>query len=277
MKHSVARVQKTWDTLATIDPMWAILTDPVKLGLKWSIDDFFEFGAREIDSVVRTIEELAPGAARDRALDFGCGIGRLTRGLAAHYREADGVDIAPSMIALADEHNPEPERIHFHLNEISDLSIFPDQTFDLVYSNIVLQHMPPKLALRYIAEFGRCTRQGGLVVFQVPHVRHLNLASMQRYVLHAAYTVAPHWLVRSYRRRKYKDVDPEVVDRLPKIVMAMHAVRRERIDRALGERFTLLECGTVRAQRAVRRGLRRRRRRGLGAVGGRTNSRRGLR
>ncbi len=40
-----------------------------------------------------------------RALDFGCGVGRLTQALARHFNIVDGVDIAPSMIELANQFN----------------------------------------------------------------------------------------------------------------------------------------------------------------------------
>jgi SAM-dependent methyltransferase len=54
------------------------------------------------------------------------------------------------------------------LNERDDLSLFDDQSFDFVLSVIVLQHMPPELAKKYIAEFVRVLRSGGLAYFQIP-------------------------------------------------------------------------------------------------------------
>ena len=40
-------------------------------------------------------------AARRSALDFGCGIGRLSQALAEHFDQVYGVDISPKMIELA--------------------------------------------------------------------------------------------------------------------------------------------------------------------------------
>ncbi|MFC7744192.1 methyltransferase domain-containing protein [Nocardiopsis composta] len=56
----------------------------------------------------------------------------------------------------------------FHLNEAPDLSAFPDDSFDLVYTDLVLQHLPPELAAGYLREFTRVARPGGAMVLGVP-------------------------------------------------------------------------------------------------------------
>ncbi len=233
-------MQRQWETLADLDPMWAVLTDQSKLGRKWSEGEFFESGSREIGDLMVTLDRLAPGASRERALDFGCGIGRLSRALAGYYGQVDAVDVAPSMISLGRELNAHPERCTFHLNAASDLRLFADESFDLIYSNIVLQHMQPALALKYVSEFARCAKRGGLVVFQVPHRRRLNSASLRRFATHAVYTLLPAWLVQRYRRKKYKDAESYLIERLPKVPMEMHALPQKAIEKVLGERFRLL-------------------------------------
>ncbi len=56
----------------------------------------------------------------------------------------------------------------FLLNDSSDLSLLRPGGFDLIYSSIVLQHIPEKYARAYIAEFIRVLRPGGIAVFQLP-------------------------------------------------------------------------------------------------------------
>jgi ubiquinone/menaquinone biosynthesis C-methylase UbiE len=63
------------------------------------------------------------------------------------------------------------ERCIYHLNDRPNLQLFEANTFDLVYSWLVLQHMPKQLALGYIAEFARLTKPGGVMVFQIPDRR----------------------------------------------------------------------------------------------------------
>ena len=233
MDKSLSRVRKTWNHLGEIDPMWAILTDPKKFGGRWTEEEFFASGQAEIDAVMVKLDRLAPHRRRERALDFGCGIGRLTRALQRDYRNVDGVDVAPSMIALAEERNAFPQACTFHLNDAPDLALFADDTFDLIYSNIVLQHIAPALAIRYLAEFERCTRPGGLIVIRLPHRRLLNVPSLKRYFMHGVYKLLPASLIRAYRRRKHPQLARAVVDALPKIPMEMHSISRGRIETTL--------------------------------------------
>jgi len=168
---SIQRLRETWTKLGEQDAFWAVLTGPEDAPLRWTEEDFFREGEWEIQSRMDELRELAPGLRRGAALDFGCGPGRLTRGLAQHFERAVGVDIAPSMIRRARRMNRKVPRCEFHLNG-EDLSRFADGTFDFVYSNIVLQHMPPDLSRRYIPELFRVTREGGMVVFQMPSHYH---------------------------------------------------------------------------------------------------------
>ena len=72
------------------------------------------------------------------ALDFGCGAGRLTRGLEAIFEEIVGVDVTASMIERARELSLPRSRCRYLLNERSGLSIFENATFDFVLSFIML-------------------------------------------------------------------------------------------------------------------------------------------
>lgn len=172
-RRDLKAVRDTWDHLGRRDPYWAVLTNPGKEGGRWDPEEFFATGRREIEELLDAVGHLLP--ARRRALDFGCGVGRLSQALAEHFDRVDGVDVAPSMVALAEEHaaagrSPAraTERCTFHLNQRSDLRLFEDGTFDLVYSNITLQHMETALAKLYLDEMLRVLVPGGTAVFQLP-------------------------------------------------------------------------------------------------------------
>ncbi len=102
-------------------------------------------------------------------MDFGCGVGRMTRAFARHFKECIGVDISEQMIANAKELNALIPQCHFIVNRFEDLRIFPENYFDMVYSGFVLQHIPRVQLIRsLISEFVRVLKKEGLLVFQLP-------------------------------------------------------------------------------------------------------------
>jgi SAM-dependent methyltransferase len=161
------QLRRHWDALATDDPFWAVLTQSQKQGNRWAIDEFFSTGVAEAAVDVAAARAIAPGLRMVRALDFGSGAGRLTQGLARHFESVTGVDISEQMVALAREYC-RMERVEFAHNARPDLGMFPDGSFDFVYSRITLQHVAPRYTRRYLGEFVRVLAPGGVVSVQVP-------------------------------------------------------------------------------------------------------------
>src|SRR5207247_6328119 len=141
--------QRNWDELGKEDPLWVVLTDPDKKGGKWDAGEFFATGEREIVQVMDYLSALAIKVAPNRALDFGCGVGRLSRALTKHFSEVHGIDISPSMVAQAKAFNGDRTNCHFHVSASDRLEIFEDDSFDFVYSNIALQHIEPAYSKKY--------------------------------------------------------------------------------------------------------------------------------
>jgi SAM-dependent methyltransferase len=167
-KRAARHGREFWERHAQQDPLWAILSDPTKKGRKWDLQTFFETGAREISIVLYRLAELDLAIPRAAALDFGCGVGRLTQALGVHFDHAVGVDISPTMIRLAEKLNRHPGRVRYVTNSREDLSIFDTSTFDFIYSDIVLQHVDPASTRKYLPEFVRTLKKGGVLVFQLP-------------------------------------------------------------------------------------------------------------
>ena len=86
----LSEVQRFWDRQAHADPMWAILTDPAKAGGRWDADEFFATGTREIGVFMEQAAEWGAPASRRSALDFGCGIGRLSQALSDDFEQVYG-------------------------------------------------------------------------------------------------------------------------------------------------------------------------------------------
>jgi ubiquinone/menaquinone biosynthesis C-methylase UbiE len=174
-------LQRNWEGLAQADPLWAICTDPGKRGRQWTREEFFVTGRHELEVVFRHIARI--GICIDRmspALDFGCGVGRLTRALTEYFPECCGVDISPTMIRMAQEWNRDLPQCHFLLNEDADLKILPDNSFGFVYTSIVLQHIAEPYSRKYIAELVRVLKPGGALVFQIPEGLRANVVTRAR-------------------------------------------------------------------------------------------------
>ena len=108
-------------------------------------------------------------AAHGDALEFGCGVGRVTRALAARFERAVGLDISTNMLDQARVLNADVANVEFVHNTAPHLELLGDRRFDLVYSRHVLQHLPThEMAHGYLSEMVRLVKPGGLVLAHVP-------------------------------------------------------------------------------------------------------------
>lgn len=188
---NIEELKRNWHVLGKKDPMWAIITRADKKGNKWNAADFFKTGENKIAQLFEFLKSNNITVNTGSAMDFGCGIGRLTQALASKFDYVAGVDIAESMIDLANKYNKYGDKCHYFLNTKDDLSLFSNQSFDFIYTVIVLQHMRPEYAKSYIKEFVRLLKPNGVCIFQVP----------SRYVGTPVTPIRP-----SFWRRRYNDL-----------------------------------------------------------------------
>ena len=123
-------------------------------------------GNVEVETVVLHLSSLncVPNY-RGGALDFGCGVGRLTQALASRFASCVGVDISQEMIRKAESLN---QYAHCRYLVNSDVRLpFADGSFSFIYTNITLQHVPRRLSESYLREFVRVLEPGGLLVFGI--------------------------------------------------------------------------------------------------------------
>ena len=110
---------------------------------------------------------LAPSSSR-RALEIGCGPGRLMLPMSRHFGEIYGVDISEEMAAMARERLRNTPNAHVHVTSGADLAIAQDASFDFIYSYTVFQHIPdPEIVRNYLAEARRALKTGGVLCCQL--------------------------------------------------------------------------------------------------------------
>ena len=131
----------------------------------WFLDTFWFRGqGRELRQRTATLARLQPG---DAVLDVGCGTGTLAMEVQRRVGRAGrvaGVDPSPEQIARAQakaarRHVP----IEFQVGVIEQLP-FPDQTFDVVLSTLMMHHLPASLKRQGLAEIARVLKSGGRLV-----------------------------------------------------------------------------------------------------------------
>jgi SAM-dependent methyltransferase len=195
--------RRDWDDLSALDPYWAVLSDPARRFGRWEMEEFLRSGRTAVAEVLAHGASFGLPLARGDALDFGCGAGRLTVALAAHFDRCLGVDVSAHMVQRARETAAGIENCSFAVLSSPDLSALQTDSFDLVVSLIVLQHVPSAESKeRYIAELLRVLRPGGLVAFQLPSkipARHRIQPRPRLYGLLRRAGVSPERLYRRWR------------------------------------------------------------------------------
>lgn len=168
----LSRLQQNFESLAAEDPLWTVLSDNSKRGGKWDPEEFFASGEGTIAHLEARLAELKIPLAGDTALDFGCGVGRLTFPLGKRFREVTGIDISESMITAAKQNLHRGGNCKFLLNTSDSLNTLENESLDFVYSDIVFQHIAPRYSRGYFLEIARTLKPGGYFAFQLPS--HLN-------------------------------------------------------------------------------------------------------
>jgi len=153
----------------------------------WNSAEFFATGPRDVAPALARFAEL-PSPRYDSALDFGCGLGRLTRALADSFSAVTGVDISSAMVEGARRLNTDVTGARFVLNDRADLrEVAEDNSLDLVFSFIALQHVSSTEAIEsYLRDFVRTLRPGGMLAFQLPsHISPLKRIQPKRHAYRA--------------------------------------------------------------------------------------------
>lgn len=164
MSDVSARMREEWNARAREDAGYY-----VAFGRRDSDEAEFFSTATEVINGLEWELRRAPLETRGgwKALEIGCGPGRLMRPMSRHFLEIHGVDVSDEMIALAREKLRDIPTAFPHAGNGSSLELFETETFDFVYSYAVFQHIPSReVVLEYLKETKRVLKTGGLARLQ---------------------------------------------------------------------------------------------------------------
>jgi 2-polyprenyl-3-methyl-5-hydroxy-6-metoxy-1,4-benzoquinol methylase len=139
---------REWEKYGKDEPYYGVLTDEkyYKSNLTDQLkEEFFTSGYHQIDGVLRKIRKhIEPSFKICKALDFGCGVGRLVIPLAKISEEVTGVDVSESMLKEAQKNCEFYSIKNVTLVKSDDGLSSIKGKFDFIHSFIVFQHIPIK-------------------------------------------------------------------------------------------------------------------------------------
>ena len=168
----LAHTERTWTRLGDEEPHWSVISAErfKQSQLDGNRAEFYASGEGDLDTFLAFLarNDIDAGALH-RVLEFGCGIGRVTRFLAERFEQVVACDISPSHLKEAELYLQDRQLRNvewLRVRAITDLDGPAD--LDAVFSVIVLQHNPPPTIAAVLEKLLRRLRPGGVAYFQVP-------------------------------------------------------------------------------------------------------------
>jgi SAM-dependent methyltransferase len=129
---------------------------------------FFATAADVVRRLESELRRFSPGETHHlKALEIGCGPGRLMRPMSRHFAEIHGVDVSDEMIALAREKLRDVPNAYPRASNGASLADFADHSFGFVYSYAVFQHIPSReVVYEYLQEIRRVLEPRGVALLQ---------------------------------------------------------------------------------------------------------------
>lgn len=164
---AAVQMKSDWNARAAENSRWYINT----LDKNQREDEFNASGLMEVQNQVASCLWLLTGgrdAGSLRLLEIGCGIGRMTRHLAAIFGEVHATDVSEEMIRQATERLTNHSHVHLAATNGSDFQHLPDEHFDVIFSAYVFQHVPQaEIIASNLRDAWRVLAPGGVFRFVV--------------------------------------------------------------------------------------------------------------
>ena len=154
---------KAWERFGKEAPYFGVLADEKYLpaSIEEHRHSFFASGTASVRRILLEWERHFGALPRGRALDHGCGVGRLSLPFAREFSEVLGIDVAQSMITEARLNAERAGAANLHFALADDGLSEAAGEFDFVNSLMVLQHVPVRRGLVILGHLLAKVRPGG--------------------------------------------------------------------------------------------------------------------
>lgn len=145
-------------------------------------EEFFQMGRDHVTRIFREIEDgFAMKFAPRRALDYGCGVGRILVALAEKCEQVVGVDISHAMLDETRKNCKQRDITNVELQDASEFIGAASESYDFVHSFIVLQHIDPKIGNELIRTMTKRLSAGGIGMLHATFFDPLPLSARLRF------------------------------------------------------------------------------------------------
>lgn len=168
-----------WEKWGKNNPYYGVLSSDlyaIENLTEENYEHFFKTGDEHLNFILNVIKEkFGINNKFENALDFGCGVGRITIPLAQRYDRVVAVDVSMSMLKELEDNckkrgieNVEPEISGNGLSKISG-------TFDFIHSHIVFQHINPSLGFDIVLGLLNKLRTDGTAALHFTYYRDVSM------------------------------------------------------------------------------------------------------
>ena len=124
-------------------------------------EELLKSGAYDANRIIKHTQTTKT----DEVLEIGCGVGRIGSEYSNHCKTWTGADISPNMLQFANKRLQDKKNVDLKELKDCDLSIFEDNSFDVIYCSVVFMHLDEWDRFHYINEAYRVLKSKGRAYF----------------------------------------------------------------------------------------------------------------
>ena len=100
-------------------------------------EELLQSGTQDAERIIKHTQTTI----NDEVLEIGCGVGRIGLEYSNHCKIWTGADVSSNMLEFASRRLQDKRNVNFKELTGCDLSIFEDNTFDVIYCSVVFMHL----------------------------------------------------------------------------------------------------------------------------------------